>query len=57
MIVLLTQTLCIVSSFAGTIRITKFTKSPGTPNTTQTILFRARTEGEVEKVYMSIDGE
>jgi len=53
--VFLLQIVCVVPVAASSIKITKFTKMPEEPKFNQTILFRVRTEGEVEKVYISID--
>lgn len=56
--VFIMQTAGTLAVFAGgTIKITKFTKSPEKPDYTQTVLFRVRTEGDVAKVTLSIDGE
>lgn len=56
--ILFSQILSFSSAFALTsVKITKLSKSPESPNPTQTILFRVRTEGEVESVYMSIENQ
>ena len=54
---LILQTFAVSSVFAGEFIITKFTQSPKTPVVNETVLFRVRTEGTVENVKMSIDGE
>ncbi len=56
-LIILLQTICIYSVSGQTVKITKFTQSPANPVTNQSVLFRVRTEGDVENVYMSIDGE
>lgn len=57
MIMLLSQTVFVYSVSAAAVKITKFTQSPQKPQVNEKILFRVRVDGEVEKVYMSIDGE
>lgn len=42
--------------FAKSIAITKFTTTNKKPAVNETVLFRVRTEGEIESVYMSVDG-
>jgi len=53
--VLIIQLVSVVS--ATPLKITKFTKSPEKPRPNQTVLFRVRTEGDVDMVYISVDGE
>ena len=57
MAVMILQSLCLYPVMGQTIKITKFTQSPANPTPNQSILFRVRTEGDTEKVYMSIDGD
>ncbi len=55
--VFLLQMVFVASVSAASVKISKFTKMPEEPKSNQAILFRVRTEGEVEKVYISIDKE
>lgn len=57
MAVIILQSVCLYPVMGQTIKITKFTQSPANPTPNQSILFRVRTEGDTEKVYMSIDGD